>query len=535
VQVLGTRRGGLITLALAAVALVVAAAFAVWQMVERPSVDAPLPAPGSAVSERRPDITFSVPDSQRLGGLRVEIDGADVTARARGTGDTVTVTPPAGLADGTHRVQVSFTSDNVFVRSVTRAWDFDVDTAAPALAVRSPEPGDLRARRAVKFTGTAEAGAVVTVAHPGGETDATADAVGAWEAVARLPEGRVRATVTARDAAGNTREASRRLTVDTTAPDLALSSPAAGAQITETDEPLVQGQVDSEDPRGLTFIAAVNGRTVATLKGADATSPSEYDTGYGDVSGTTTPLEIDGRRFALAVGTLPQGRNTVRVTARDRAGNVARTSTVVHVDSTDEFGAADLVAGARGPDVTSLQQRLREAKVYPKKAKLTGVLDKVTVQSLNRYQKRYDLPKTGVVDARTREAMVGRIVVNISQRKLRLIRNGRVWKTYRIAVGTPSHPTPTGDYEVNDKQVDPAWYPPDSPWAAELETIPPGPGNPLGTRWIGTTAPAIGIHGTYADSSIGSAASHGCMRMHIPEVEELFEQVSIGMTVSIRP
>jgi len=62
-----------------------------------------------------------------------------------------------------------------------------------------------------------------------------------------------------------------------------------------------------------------------------------------------------------------------------------------------------------------------------------------------------------------------------------------------------------------------------------------GPGNPLGTRWIGTSAPAIGIHGTYASSSIGTAASHGCMRMHIPDVEELYDQVTLGMRVIIRP
>ena len=133
-----------------------------------------------------------------------------------------------------------------------------------------------------------------------------------------------------------------------------------------------------------------------------------------------------------------------------------------------------------------------------------------------------------------RTAMVGRLVASLSQRKVRLIRNGKVVMTYPIAIGQPAYPTPTGEYEINDKQVDPAWYPPDSPWAAELSTIPPGPGNPLGTRWIGTTAPAIGLHGTYADYSVGTAASHGCMRMHIPDVEELYDQVTIGMKISIR-
>lgn len=535
-QVLGSRRGGVITLAVAAVALLVAVAFAVWQLVERPSVTAPVPAPGSAVSSTHPTIAFGVPSGARLGDLRVLVDGKDATANVRGSGGRLTVTPPGRLRDGAHSVDVRFHSGNVFARTVARRWDFDVDTSAPTLAVASPQTGGLVARRAVKFAGKAEAGAHVTVAYTGGSTETTAAADGSWQTVARLPEGRVATTITGADRAGNTSTRRRAVTVDTTAPDLAITAPAAGAKLTETDQPLVYGSVGSDSPRALTFSASVNGRPVATAKGSDATSPAELEASYGQAAaGATSTLEVDGRRFALAVGTLAQGRNRITVAVRDRAGNLARKTTVVSVNSTEEFGAADLAAGAKGADVVSLQQRLREAKVYPKKAKLTGVLDATTAKSVSRYQKRYHLPMTGVVDSRTRTAMVGRIIVNLGQRKLRLVRNGKVWKTYSIAVGQPVYPTPTGEYEVNDKQVDPAWYPPSSPWAAELATIPPGPGNPLGTRWIGTTAPGIGIHGTYADSSIGYAASHGCMRMHIPDVEELYDQVTIGMKVSIRP
>ena len=534
-QVLGSRRGGVITLVLSVVALVVVVAFAVWQLVERPTVSGAVPAPGSAVSDARPAIAFHVPEGSRLGDLRVLVDGRDATSGVRGAGGRLTVTAPAKLRDGTHSVDVRFRSSNVFARTVSRRWDFDVDTAAPKLAVAAPETGGLIARRAVKFTGTAEAGTAVTIAYKGGTAGATAAPDGSWQAVARLPEGRVATTITGADAAGNTVARRRVVTVDTTAPELALSAPAAGEQLTETDQPVVYGTVAFDSPRNLTFTAKVNGKAVAAAKGSEATSPAELEASYGQASsGATSALEVDGRRFALAVGTLAQGRNRITVTVRDRAGNVARKSTVVGVNSTEEFGAVDLGAGAKGADVVSLQERLREAKVYPKKAKLTGVLDATTAKSVVRYQKRYHLPKTGVVDSRTRTAMVGRIVVSISQRKLRLIRNGRVWKTFSIAVGQPAYPTPTGEYEINDKQVDPVWTPPNSPWAAELKSIPAGPGNPLGTRWIGTTAPAIGIHGTYADSSIGYAASHGCMRMHIPDVEELYEQVAVGMKVSIR-
>ena len=534
-QILGSRRGGLVTLTIAAVALVVVAAFAVWQLVERPSVDPITPAPGASVSDRTPTITVAVPADARLGDLKVTVDGRDATADARSEDGRLAVVTPKRLTEGTHSVSVSFTSSNVFARTVSKSWQFDVDTSAPKLALTAPKQGVLKARRAVAFSGTAEPGTTVTVAAGGTSTDATTGADGAWRMVARLPEGAIDAKVTASDAAGNATTRTRRLTVDTTPPTLAVSAPTAGQKLTETDQPLVYGTVRSDNPRALRYAVRVNGAKVVTVKGSDAATPASLEASYGQAASTPTTLEVDGRRIALAVGTLPQGTNRIAVTATDAAGNATKVTRVVQVNSTDEFGAVDMRPGARGADVTALQKRLRQSRVYPKKAKLTGVYDKTTKKSVARYQTRFDLPVTGTLNARTRQAMVGRIVVNLGQRKLRLIRDGRVWRTYGIAVGQPAHPTPTGEYEVNDKQVDPAWYPPDSPWAAELETIPPGPGNPLGTRWIGTTAPAIGIHGTYADSSIGYAASHGCMRMHIPDVEELFEQVQLGTTVSIRP
>lgn len=134
------------------------------------------------------------------------------------------------------------------------------------------------------------------------------------------------------------------------------------------------------------------------------------------------------------------------------------------------------------------------------------------------------------------------IVIDKSAFKLRLYKGttrpqGKVMKrikTYPIAVGQPAYPTPTGNYSVIDKQVDPTWFPPDSPWAAGLGPVPPGAGNPLGTRWIGTSAPGIGMHGTPNSSSIGTAASHGCIRMYISDVENLYPRVEIGTPVFIR-
>jgi lipoprotein-anchoring transpeptidase ErfK/SrfK len=96
----------------------------------------------------------------------------------------------------------------------------------------------------------------------------------------------------------------------------------------------------------------------------------------------------------------------------------------------------------------------------------------------------------------------------------------------------PAYPTPLGSFHVRTKTRNPWWYPPNADWAKGAKPIPPGPGNPLGTRWMGLGG-GVGIHGTYNSGSIGSAASHGCIRMHLRSAEWLFERVGIGTPVFI--
>ena len=109
------------------------------------------------------------------------------------------------------------------------------------------------------------------------------------------------------------------------------------------------------------------------------------------------------------------------------------------------------------------------------------------------------------------------------------------WGTFGVATGQAIYPTPLGRFEIVTKQENPWWYPPDSPWAAGLSPVPPGPGNPLGTRWMGLSAPGVGIHGTPDAASIGYSASHGCIRMRIPDAETVFAHVSVGTPVFIVP
>ncbi|HWH14061.1 MAG TPA: L,D-transpeptidase family protein [Miltoncostaeaceae bacterium] len=125
------------------------------------------------------------------------------------------------------------------------------------------------------------------------------------------------------------------------------------------------------------------------------------------------------------------------------------------------------------------------------------------------------------------------ILIDRGRFRLTLARNGRL-RTFPVAVGQAAYPTPSGDFRVVNMQRNPTWYPPDSRWAAGLGPVPPGAGNPLGTRWIGISSPGIGMHGTPAPSSIGTRASHGCIRMYMRDVETLFALVSIGTPVHIR-
>jgi lipoprotein-anchoring transpeptidase ErfK/SrfK len=128
------------------------------------------------------------------------------------------------------------------------------------------------------------------------------------------------------------------------------------------------------------------------------------------------------------------------------------------------------------------------------------------------------------------------VTVDRANFRLRLFKNLRLAKTYRIAVGQVGLETPAGLYHVQTKAVNPAWHVPNSDWAGDLagKVIPGGvPENPLKSRWLGIYDGA-GIHGTDAISSLGTAASHGCIRMAIPDVEELYEDVPVQAPVYIQ-
>ena len=125
------------------------------------------------------------------------------------------------------------------------------------------------------------------------------------------------------------------------------------------------------------------------------------------------------------------------------------------------------------------------------------------------------------------------IVILRASNKLRLYTGPKLLRTFGVATGQSAFPTPTGSFEIVTMQRNPWWYPPPSDWAADSDPVPPGPGNPLGTRWMGISAPYVGIHGTPDAASIGYSASHGCIRMRISDAEWLFQHVKVGTPVFI--
>jgi lipoprotein-anchoring transpeptidase ErfK/SrfK len=148
--------------------------------------------------------------------------------------------------------------------------------------------------------------------------------------------------------------------------------------------------------------------------------------------------------------------------------------------------------------------------------------------------------KTTVVQPKVTSAALAKkypavLIVDRNSFKLTLYKNLKKAKTYGIAVGQVGLETPAGLYTIQNKAVNPAWHVPNSAWAGDLAGKVIGgddPSNPIKARWLGIYD-GVGVHGTSDDSSIGSAASHGCIRMHVPDVEELYDQVPVGAPIYI--
>jgi lipoprotein-anchoring transpeptidase ErfK/SrfK len=140
-----------------------------------------------------------------------------------------------------------------------------------------------------------------------------------------------------------------------------------------------------------------------------------------------------------------------------------------------------------------------------------------------------------LTDSSVFDAEPDALTVSRKETKVRLFHRGKLVKSYTVAVGSPQYPTPTGRFVVQSMQKNPSWNVPHSAWAGDLagKTIPGGdPNNPLVARWIGFNG-SVGFHGTAEAGSLGSAASHGCVRMDPKDVIDLFKRVNVGTPVLV--
>ncbi|HEY5387877.1 MAG TPA: L,D-transpeptidase family protein, partial [Thermoleophilia bacterium] len=354
------------------------------------------------------------------------------------------------------------------------------------------------------FSGTTEPYSTVTVSGSGVQASGQAEASGRYTVSANLPDGPSDVVITTTDRAGNATTKRMSVYVDAIPPTLKTST---------LDKILghsaIKIRVKALDQLGKPGLRLVLDGEARNYKGP----PS---------------------RAVFAVKDLAQGRHTLVITASDKGGNVVTDKQTFIVDSTEHFGSTTLWPGARGKDVKELQKKLADAGVFT--STRTGVYDAKTESSVRRLQAKYGLVVDGIVGGSVLNALSGQIIVDIGDLRLYLYHNGTLVKSYQVATGQPAWPTPTGTYSIVTMTKDPTWLPPNSDWAKNAQPIPPGTENPLGTRWMGTSAPGVGMHGVppSEDSSIGTYASHGCIRMHNWDAVDLFGRVVIGMPVIIR-
>jgi lipoprotein-anchoring transpeptidase ErfK/SrfK len=262
-------------------------------------------------------------------------------------------------------------------------------------------------------------------------------------------------------------------------------------------------------------------------------------------------VTVAGRHFTLFPGQVgfrfDQLATARRALAAGRAAAAARVPLVTSVDAArlgQRVAAIDAATTILARSAT-VRIRLRHMRVRPSKPGRSVVASQLAGR-LSRSFRSASRARAITIDrhvvhpaVRTRDLRRGRYgtIITVDQRhfRLRLFKRLRFVKSYGVAVGQPAYPTPNGLFSITSKAVNPTWNVPDSPWAGALrnETVAGGSAaNPLKARWMGIVN-GVGIHGTAESGSIGSRASHGCVRMRVPDVIDLYRRVPIGTPVLI--
>jgi lipoprotein-anchoring transpeptidase ErfK/SrfK len=308
--------------------------------------------------------------------------------------------------------------------------------------------------------------------------------------------------------------------------------------------------------------ALTTGTTGTTTTGTTTTPPQAELMPAGVSVGKTEVGGLTPAYAALLVKTefdeplaLRYGHRTIRVTPQ-RLGAAARIRLAIDqarraAPNTRIPLFVTLRTGGVSKYVGALAKRFDRPARDAELAGLRNLRPWITKERTGKALKQRPAVRAIVADLRTHRRMPTRIraarvsprstragygaiiVIRRESKTLNLYRGMRLWKRLGVATGTSEYPTPLGRFAIATLQRHPWWYPPASDWAKGEKPIPPGPGNPLGTRWMGLTAPLVGIHGTPDAASIGYSASHGCIRMRIAEAEWLFTRVAVGTTVFI--
>lgn len=323
----------------------------------------------------------------------------------------------------------------------------------------------------------------------------------------------------------------------------AFAAPAAIAQTTPTPTPAVA----SPTPAPATIAAGVS------VGGIDV----------GGLSTTDAAARLDGARAQLQRDvvvlvaahryTLSAGQSAYSVDAVASANAAAKAAANTAVKPVVKYSYANLRAFAtkvatkeyRAPVDARISIKPDKIQVAPhtvgRRLDVNALAKSITLVLKDPVQPRNLTPKRLAVKAKVTKGTLQNtystvLTVNRSTFKLRLFKRLKLSKTYSIAVGMAGHDTPSGLYSIHDKSANPVWHVPNSAWAGSLAgtTVPAGaPNNPIKARWLGIVD-GVGIHGTSEDWSIGSRASHGCLRMHVKDVIDLYPRVPVGTTVLIK-
>jgi lipoprotein-anchoring transpeptidase ErfK/SrfK len=298
---------------------------------------------------------------------------------------------------------------------------------------------------------------------------------------------------------------------------------------TTAPPPTTTEQVPAQIPPGVT----ISGVPVEYM------TADEAELAVGEAFATPIPVRFGKRSFALDPNryAVPQIRRAIAYALAARPGATVRLPVTLRRERAAAWASTLAKRFDRRPVDSTLRLRKlrpwitkeRPGRAIDRRATANAILDR-----LSSHSRRPVVVKPRVLKPAVTRLNYGSIIVIRRESKGLYLYNGmRLRKTFGVATGQSSYPTPLGRHSIVVMARNPWWHPPDSDWARGEKPVPPGPGNPLGTRWMGLSAPGVGIHGTPDSASIGYSASHGCIRMHIPSAEWLFNHVDVGTTVFI--